>query len=352
MRLSHRNTPSSPGNPAQPGRVSLRTLVTGGAGFIGSHLVEHLVARGDAVTVVDDLSTGIESNLDAVRDRVNFIRSDLAAAIPVLATLPPFDRVYHLAAAVGVDLVLTDPVRAIEINVESTAALLRHLTGHASPPTLIASSSEVYGKPGTSVFSENDDALYGATTVTRWSYAHAKALDEHLALGYHATRGLPTVIARFFNTVGPRQRGTYGMVVPRFVQAAIEAKPLRVFGDGRQSRCFCDVRDIAPALPRLLDSPACHGRVFNLGSDRETTIHDLAETVVRTLGSRSVIQTVPYSDAYPAGFEDLRQRRPDLARVREAIGFTPTIPLERTIADIAAAINQANAHAAGRGGAS
>lgn len=317
--------------PAAPRRV----LVTGGAGFIGSHLVEHLVGLGHRVTVVDDLSTGLASNLDAVAGRVELIESDLDAAIPDLAKLPPFDRVFHLAAAVGVDLVLTDPVRAIEINVGTTSALLAHLAAHGRPPTLIASSSEVYGKPGASVFSEDDDTLYGPTTITRWSYAHAKALDEHLAMGYHNARGLPTVCARFFNTVGPRQRGVYGMVVPRFVEAALKGEPLRVFGDGHQSRCFGDVRDIVPVLVRLLDSTACHGRVFNLGSDRPITILELAETVIRTLNSPSAVRLIPYQDAYPSGFEDLRHRRPDLARIREAVGFSPGIRLEQTIIDIA-----------------
>jgi len=345
--LTDRPEPTSaPGNPGRPARV----LVTGGAGFIGSHLVERLSAAGHAVTVIDDLSTGRASNLDAAVSaggRIELIESDLIDALPALEKAPRFDRVYHLAAAVGVDLVLTDPVRAIEVNVESTSALLRHLAARGAPPTLIASSSEVYGKPGTSVFSEDDDSIYGSTTVTRWSYAHAKALDEHLALGYHATRGLPTVIARFFNTIGPRQRGNYGMVVPRFVAAALEGKPLRVFGDGRQSRCFCDVRDVVPVLPALLDDPACHGRVYNVGSDRDITILGLAEAVIRTLGSASTVQMVPYADAYPSGFEDLRQRRPDLARVRAAVGFEPKIPLERTIADIAAVLRAEHARAGG-----
>lgn len=330
-------TARSPDEPRRP----LRVLVTGGAGFIGSHLVERLVGQGHAVTVVDDLSTGRASNLDTAvgsGGRVELIESDLAGALPALGDAPPFDRAYHLAAAVGVDLVLNDPVRAIEINVESTSALLRHLAAHGAPPTLIASSSEVYGKPGTAVFSEDDDSLYGSTTITRWSYAHAKALDEHLALGYHATRGLPVVVARFFNTIGPRQRGTYGMVVPRFVEAALAGEPLRVFGDGRQSRCFCDVRDVVLALPALLDDPACHGRVYNIGSDRSITILALAERVIGTLGSASGVRMVPYSEAYPGGFEDLRQRCPELSRVREAVGFEPTIPLARTIEDIAAAM--------------
>ncbi|RMH27380.1 MAG: NAD-dependent epimerase/dehydratase family protein [Planctomycetota bacterium] len=312
-----------------------RVLVTGGAGFIGSHLVDALVAADASVTVIDDLSTGRAENLATVRDQVRLLESDLAATIPSLSQEPPFDAVFHLAAAVGVELVLNDPVRAIEINVETTSALLRHLAAHGSPPTLVASSSEVYGKPGTSVFSEEDDSLYGSTTVTRWSYAHAKALDEHLALGYHSTRGLPTVVARFFNTVGPRQRGSYGMVLPRFVAAAMENHPIRVYGDGRQTRCFCDVRDVVPALLGLLASPACYGRVFNIGSDRPISIRELAEAVIGVTGSRSRIELVPYEDAYPSGFEDLRHRRPDLRRIRDAVGFEPHIPLEQTIRDIA-----------------
>lgn len=316
-----------------------RVLVTGGAGFIGSHLTDHLLEQGRSVTVVDDLSTGRASNLDLTHPRLRFIHADLAEAIPVLASLPPFARVYHLAAAVGVDLVLADPARAIEINVQATSALLAHLASHGRPPTLIASSSEVYGKPDTDLFSEDDGSVLGPTTVARWSYAHAKALDEHLALAYHATRGLPTVIVRFFNTIGPRQRGDYGMVVPRFVRDALDARPLRVFGDGRQSRCFCDVRDIVPVLPRLLDSAACHGRVFNIGSDRDISILDLARTVIRTLASPSEVRLVPYDDAYAPGFEDLRRRRPDLARIRRAVGFEPRTPLDRTIIDIAASLN-------------
>lgn len=322
-----------------------RVLVTGGAGFIGSHLVECLIARdggGLDVTVVDDLSTGRRENLDVIRAAgeragaaVRVIESDLCEAIPVLGDGAPFDRVFHLAAAVGVDLVLDDPVRAIEVNVETTSALLKHLSRHGSPPTLIASSSEVYGKPGTSVFSEDDDSLYGSTTVTRWSYAHAKALDEHLALGYHATRGLPTVVARFFNTVGPRQRGRYGMVLPRFVGAALAGESLRVFGDGQQTRCFCDVRDVVPAVAALLETPVCFGRVFNIGSDRAVSVRGLAERVIAVLGSASGIELVPYDEAYASGFEDLRHRRPDLSRVREAVGFEAAYPLDRTIRDVA-----------------
>lgn len=324
-----------------------RVLVTGGAGFIGSHLGECLIARhpGVALTVVDDLSTGRGENIDVLRSAadaggasVEFIESDLGGAIGSLEAAEPFDSVFHLAAAVGVDLVLEDPVRAIEVNVESTSALLRHLASHGRPPTLIASSSEVYGKPGTSVFSEDDDSLYGSTTVTRWSYAHAKALDEHLALGYHASRGLPTVVARFFNTVGPRQRGRYGMVLPRFVEAALKGEPLRVFGDGKQTRCFCDVRDVVPAVAALVESPACYGRVFNVGSDVPVSVRGLAERVIGITGSSSGIELVAYEEAYAPGFEDLRHRRPDLSRVRDAVGFEIKHGLERTITDVAAEI--------------
>ena len=322
-------------------------LVTGGAGFIGSHLGHALMARhpGLSLTVIDDLSTGSGENVAGLRAAADaggcsfeFIEADLSEAIGGLGGRGAFDAVFHLAAAVGVDLVLGDPVRAIEVNVESTSALLRHLAGHGRPPTLIASSSEVYGKPGTSVFSEDDDSLYGSTTVTRWSYAHAKALDEHLALGYHASRGLPTVVARFFNTVGPRQRGRYGMVLPRFVGSALEGAPLRVFGDGRQTRCFCDVRDVVPAVMALVETPACYGRVFNVGSDVPVSVRGLAERVIEITGSSSRIELVPYEEAYAPGFEDLRHRRPDLSRVRDAVGFEIRHPLERTIADVASEI--------------
>ncbi len=333
-----------------------RALVTGGAGFIGSHLVEVLLAAGAEVTVVDDLSTGRESNLQSARaaggDRLRFLRADLRDALPDLAREEPFDQIYHLAAAVGVDLVLRDPVAAIETNVGLTSEVLAFARprrpGAPGASVLIASSSEVYGKPNTHVFSENDDVLYGPTSVSRWSYAASKAIDEYLALGYTATRGVPCVCVRFFNTVGPRQVGAYGMVLPRFVAAALRNEPIRVFGTGEQTRCFCDVRDSAPALPRLLADPAHAGRVFNLGSDRPISILGLAEAVIRTLGSRSEIVHVPYEDAYPAGFEDLRHRRPDLERVHQAIGFRPRIPLEQTIRDLAAEAEAAAPASAGR----
>lgn len=315
-----------------------RTLVTGGAGFIGSHLVERLVARGDDVIVLDDLSTGRIENLDATLHAVRLIEADVRDVEAVLEDAEPFDEVYHLAAAVGVELVLAEPIRAIETNVDGTAAVLRYADAHGSPAVLVASSSEVYGRPGAHTFSEDDDVLYGPTEITRWSYACAKAIDEYLALGYHARRGLPAVVARFFNTIGPRQLGDYGMVVPRFVRAAVAGRPLRVFGDGSQSRCFCDVRDVVDVLPRMLAEPECHGRVFNVGSDESVTIAQLAERIIARTESASAVELVPYDEAYPAGFEDLPHRRPDLSRIRAAPGFAPTRSLEQTIDDIAAEV--------------
>lgn len=322
-----------------PERGRRRALVTGGAGFIGSHLADLLVARGDEVTVIDDLSTGRRDNLRP-NDRLRVIDARVGEALPELERAGErFDEIYHLAAAVGVQLVMDAPIEAIETNILETIALLRFAAeATRPPPTLIASSSEVYGKGARSPFAEEDDVVYGPTTIARWSYGMSKAIDEHLALAHHRRSGLPVVVARFFNTVGPRQVGHYGMVLPRFVAAALADSPITVHGSGEQTRCFCDVRDVADALPRLLAEPRCHGRVFNLGSDEEITILGLARLVVRTLGSRSEIRLVPYEQAFPAGFEDLPRRRPALARVREAIGFAPRRSLEETIRDVAAAI--------------
>ena len=333
---------SSPPTPAPVD--ARRVLVTGGAGFIGSHLTARLLERGDSVTVIDNLSTGRRQNLATAHPRLRFIEADLGHALGAFGRGEVFHQVYHLAAAVGVRLVMSEPIRSIQTNVEETAALLRFVSDparHAGAaatgiPTLIASSSEVYGKAAKSPFSEEDDVVYGPTTVGRWSYACSKAIDEYLSLAYHAHHRLPVTVARFFNTVGPRQVGDYGMVLPRFVVAAIGGKPIPVFGDGSASRCFCDVRDVADALPRMLENPACAGRIFNLGSDRPITIAELAALVIKTTQSRSHVQLTPYSEAYPKGFEDLRQRQPDLTRIRAAIGFSPRIALEQTIRDVAA----------------
>lgn len=328
---------------------SRRTLVTGGSGFIGSHLVRLLLERGEHVTVIDNLSTGLRENLPHAHERLRFIEADLAQALGAFGPGERFDGIFHLAAAVGVRLVIDDPIGAIETNIEQTAALLRFARRHgpagAGAPTLIASSSEVYGKGERCPFHEDDNAIYGPTTVSRWSYALGKAIDEHLALAHHRAGTVPCVVVRFFNTIGPRQVGSHGMVVPRFVEAALRGEDLVVHGTGAQTRCFADVRDVAPALPRLLETPRCLGRVFNLGSDREISIRSLAELVIRTLGSTSRVRLVPYSEAFREGFEDLARRVPDLSRVREAIGFEAPTPLERTIRDIADGIRSREAGA-------
>ena len=315
-----------------------RYLVTGGAGFIGSHLCEALLSSGGSVTVVDDLSTGRESNLDAARsahgDRLTFVQATVTDA---LAGLPAgrFDGIFHLAAAVGVRLVVEDPARAAETNIFETSAVLSY-AARSRTPTLLASSSEVYGKGIRAPFREEDDLVFGPPTVSRWSYGLSKAIDEQLALAHAQRDALPVVVARFFNTVGPRQRGRYGMVLPRFVTAALAGEPLEIHGNGRQVRCFCDVRDVAAALPRLLADVACHGRVFNVGGDRPVTIEDLADAVLRVTGSRSPLNRIPHSQVFGESFEDLAIRVPDISRIRAAIGFDPSITLDRTIADIAA----------------
>ncbi|MFN7021065.1 MAG: GDP-mannose 4,6-dehydratase [Phycisphaerales bacterium] len=320
-----------------------RVLITGGAGFIGSHLTDLLLARGDEVTIIDNLSTGRLSNLaDSTRPRLRFIEAELTSALGALGPGELFDEVYHLAAAVGVKLIVDDPIGCIETNIIGTSHVLRfalrHGPGGGPARTLVASSSEVYGKSDKSPFAEDDDVVYGPTTRSRWSYAASKAVDEYLALAHHSTHGLPVVITRFFNTVGPRQVGAYGMVLPNFVAAALEERPLSIYGDGKQVRCLCDVRDVVETLPKLLASAACHGKVFNVGSDSPLTIEELADRVISVLGSRSSKQFIPYDHAYAAGFEDLRRRVPDLRRIRSAIGFEPRYTLERTILDIAEAM--------------
>lgn len=327
-------------------------LVTGGAGFIGSHLVEHLLARGDRVIVIDDLSTGRRENLsqctDAMEDgRLTVIEGRLLDVLKnPSAGNRSCDVIYHLAAAVGVRMVVEQPIHTIENNVLETSALLR-FAQQQGVPTFIASTSEVYGKGVRAPFAEDDDVVYGATVHNRWSYACSKAIDEFLAMAYRREHNLPVVIGRLFNTVGPRQRGEYGMVLPRFVAAALAGEPIEVHGDGQQSRCFCDVRDVVPAVVALVefaarntgsDTPreAMEHCVFNIGSDRLMTIRELAQLVKRTLNSLSEIVHVPYDAAYGPGFDDLRTRQPDLTRTRAAIDLSLSVPLEQTISDIAA----------------
>ena len=315
-----------------------RSLVTGGAGFIGSHLVESLLRRGDAVTVVDDLSTGFEANLEQARQvgggRLRFVKATLSEA-EQRTDLDAFDRVYHLAAAVGVRRVMQRPVDSLEVNVLETSAAIR-LAQRTGARTFIASSSEVYGKSTRLPFNESDDVVYGPTSVTRWSYGCSKALDEFMALAAHRSAALPVVVMRLFNTVGPRQVGRWGMVLPRFIEAARANRPLEVHGDGLQSRCFADVRDVVRGIEQIVECDGALGGVFNIGSDRKIGMHALAELVIRRTASRSTIVHQSYEAAFGTGFEDLRAREPDLTRIRSVIGFDASIPLEQTIDDIGA----------------
>ncbi|MCC7191478.1 MAG: GDP-mannose 4,6-dehydratase [Phycisphaeraceae bacterium] len=317
-----------------------KSLITGGAGFIGSHLAELLKARGDEVILVDSFSTGRRSNIAHLLDnRCRIIESSIGEALthdPHL--LQGVREVYHLAAAVGVRLVVDDPFNMIRNNVEETARIL-DAARQAGASILITSSSEVYGKAVKIPLNEDDDLILGPTTSSRWSYALSKALDEHLALAHHAKHGVGMVIVRLFNTIGLRQIGRYGMVVPRFVQRAIEGGELEIYGDGQQTRAFCDVRDVVRALTALLGDPRHHGKIFNVGSDREITVSHLAELVIATAQKLGMAKTaskrlIPYAQAYEPGFEDPRRRVPDLTRIRSAIGFKPAFTLEQTLAEL------------------
>jgi len=307
-------------------------LVTGGAGFIGSHLVERLLAEGRAVVVVDDLSTGSLRNLRAVahHPRLRVIRAKVSACPDLPRLAARAEAIYHLAAAVGVDLVVRSPIHVLRTNVRETEVLLETAAPHRVP-VLLTSTSEVYGKSPKPALREEDDLWIGPPTQARWSYACSKLLDEFLALAYAQERGLPVVIARLFNTVGPRQTGRYGMVLPRFIAAAKAGRPLRVYGDGNQTRCFCHVRDTVEALVRLQNCPAARGQVFNVGGTEEIRIRDLARLVIRELGSTSKIELVPYARAYAPGFDDLRRRRPDVTKLARMTGFRPRTPLREII---------------------
>jgi UDP-glucose 4-epimerase len=310
-------------------------LITGGAGFIGSHLAEYLLARGEQVTIIDNLSTGRFENIAHLEKTPGFRYAieDIRHAAVMDRLVSECDVIYHLAAAVGVFSIVHSPIDTLEINVGGTEIVLQTARRYRRP-VLIASTSEVYGKGVKVPFSEDDDRILGPTTKSRWSYAASKALDEFLGLAYHKATGLPVIIVRLFNTVGPRQVGNYGMVVPRFVQWALAGEPIQVYGDGTQSRCFANVHDVVDAIARLTDANGTSGEVFNVGSNEEVTIAELAERVKARTGSASEIVRVPYDQAYEVGFEDMRRRVPDISKINRAIGWAPSTPLVTTIDQI------------------
>jgi UDP-glucose 4-epimerase len=314
-------------------------LITGGAGFIGSHLAERLVAEGKKVIVIDDLSTGSEDNLRAVmgNPRLQFIRSTVSSCPNLAGLVAGTEMVYHLAATVGVELVIKKPIETLENNLDETEAILE-AASRCGVPLLLASTSEVYGKSNRPAFAETDDLLIGPSNLGRWRYACSKLTDEFLAFAYTEERRLPIVVARLFNTVGPRQTGRYGMVLPRFISAALKGAPLEVFGNGTQTRCFCYVSDTVEALARLRNCSGARGQIFNIGSNEEVSIQRLAERVRDLLHSKSAIVQVPYDQAYAPGFEDMLRRKPVIDKLERITGFRPRTTLDEIILKTASSI--------------
>ncbi len=332
-----------------PTNYTTRALITGGAGFIGSHLAETLLARGQAVTIIDDLSTGRFENIAHLTENPNF-----RFAIDTITNEGVLDRlasecnlIYHLAAAVGVRLIVEEPVHTIKTNIMGTEAVLRVARRYRAK-TLIASTSEVYGKSNRVPFSEEDDVVLGPTFRSRWSYAATKMVDEFLGLAYYQEQGLPVVFFRLFNTVGPRQIGRYGMVIPRFVQQAIDGEPLTIYADGKMTRCFMHVHDAVRAIIGLADAPEAVGQVFNVGAIDEITILDLARTVLAVLDGLDELppaddprlQFIPYEKAYTEGFEDMRRRVPDISKIQRLTGWQPEYDLRKILLDVIAELRK------------
>jgi len=313
----------------------MKILVTGGAGFIGSHLSDALLARGDQVIALDDLSTGRRDNIAELLNHKSyrFVEGNILDESLMDHLVGEADVVYHLASAVGVQLIIDQPVKTIQTIVGGTDVMLR-MAHRYGKPTLVTSTSEVYGKGSKIPFSEGDDVVIGPTTTRRWVYACAKMLDEFLALAHWYESKLPVICVRLFNTVGPRQTGQYGMVLPRFVQWALKNEPIRVYGDGEQTRCFCHIHDVVGALLKLPACTTAHGKVVNIGSNQEVTINQLAERVITLSESKSTIERVPYEKAYVEGFEDMRRRVPDLSLAGELIAYRPERSLDDVIRSI------------------
>ena len=313
----------------------MRYLVTGGAGFIGSHLIEGLIKRSDQVVVLDNLSTGSSKNLSKVADQITVHNGSILDQQLVDKLVADCDYVIHLAAALGVFNIVNKPLESLKTNLQGSEIILQAADKHRKP-VLIASTSEIYGKNEKVPLNEEDDRIIGHPLKSRWSYSEAKAVDESLAYFYHLENKLPVRIVRFFNSVGPRQVGHYGMVVPRFIEAALKNEPLSIYGSGEQIRCFCHISDVIRALLLVIDSDQAVGEVFNIGNNQQSTINQLAERVISLLGSKSKIERISYKDAYPQGFEDMQRRVPDISKIKRVLGWSPQLDLDQIIKDIAA----------------
>ena len=313
----------------------MKYLITGGSGFVGSHLADLLLQQGHSVIIIDDLTTGSIENILHLKTNPQFqYVIDSVMNESLLAELiDQVDGVFHLAAVVGVRLVVDEPIRTIETNIRCTELVLKH-AGKKGKKVLLTSTSEVYGKSERVPYTEDGDLHYGPTTRSRWSYAFSKAIDEFLALAYYKTRGLPVIVVRLFNTVGPRQTGHYGMVVPRFVQQALTGGPITIYGNGQQTRCFCHVADVVRALSQLMGDEACVGEIFNVGGREEISIIDLAEKIRTKVNPSLSIQYIPYEQAYQVGFEDMQRRKPDITKLQKAIGFEPEYILDQIVDDV------------------
>jgi UDP-glucose 4-epimerase len=310
----------------------MKILITGGAGFIGSHLAEKLLKEGHTVSVIDNLSTGKYSNIIHLVKEQNFSYTiDSILNRDVLRNMVKnCDQIYHLAAAVGVKYIIDNPLLSLQTNIGGTENILEFANKYKKK-VLLASTSEIYGKSNTVPFKEEDDRLLGSTHITRWSYSASKAIDEFLALAYYREKKLPVIIARCFNTVGPRQTGQYGMVIPKFVRNALLNHPITIFGDGKQSRCFGDVADITDGMIKLMNTKKAEGQIFNIGNDKEITIEALAQKIKKMTGSRSKIEFIKYEDAYEEGFEDMRHRKPDLTKIKKYIDYKAKYNLDQIL---------------------